>query len=396
MHRIITEIFLPSALTFKFDNSQFKLQQLSTFYYSQLRNYIWLFSIFVTHSSTSCHHLAFRMLPSIISSLLKVNAMHNFKKYRKAIFLNAQNFILLLALMFVAHSHANEFPRWDTAITKYNETQVNDFHPKFDFDSDGCYAATPFHRNENLRQNPGLNATGTPWGACRDRGWENYANTIHRQLCRETMESGNRIERCAHFYELYFEKDQAMGYSFLFGHRHDVETVIVWTGKINGQAPFVSHTSVSSHGKFSTRPTNQIEMHNGHPLVVYHKDGAGTHAFRFASSHDRNNVEFLGNSGQFYAPNILSHYRAVSSWSDNQWTRYDANRHYRLVLENSNFGSGSFKTRNDGEILNQANNSVPRSDSFWANTWFSWDDVWATRAKEFQANYPSIHQQIGE
>src|SRR6185295_2165509 len=36
-------------------------------------------------------------------------------------------------------ARADELPRWDTAITKYNEQAVRDFHPVFDFDSDGCY-----------------------------------------------------------------------------------------------------------------------------------------------------------------------------------------------------------------------------------------------------------------
>jgi len=302
---------------------------------------------------------------------------------------------LALALTHPA-AQADELPRWDTAITKYNQKQVLDFHPKFDFDSDGCYPATPFNRNSNLIQNPGLNATGTVWGACRDNGWTVYANTIHRQLCRETVEGSDRIERCAHLYELYFEKDQAIGLSFLGGHRHDVETVIVWTRKTNDQADVATHVSASAHGTFSTQPIGALQMQGTHPLVIYHKDGAGTHAFRFASAGDKARVEFLGNSGEFYAPDILSHYSAVAQWNGDEWTRYQANRAYRHALEASNFGSASFKTRNDGEIMNQANNAVPRSDASWAGTTFTWDDVWATRTKEFKANYPQTWTQISE
>ena len=303
--------------------------------------------------------------------------------------------IALIAVTALA-ARADELPRWDTAITKYNEKQVRDFHPMFDFDSDGCYPATPFNRNNNLSQNPGLNATGTVQGACRDGGWGNYANTIHRQICRETVEGSDRIERCAHFYELYFEKDQAIGLTFLGGHKHDVETVIVWTGKKNGGGDFISHVSVSAHGNYTTLPMAGLENHWGHPLVVYHKDGAGTHAFRFANANDHAHVEFIGNWGEFYAPDILSHYSAVAQWNGDEWTRYQANRSYRIALENSNFGSASFKTRNDGEIMNQANNAAPRGDAFWANVWFLWDDVWATRAKEFQANYPQTYTRISE
>lgn len=291
---------------------------------------------------------------------------------------------------------ADDFPKWDAAITKYNEKQVRNFHPQFDFDADGCYPATPFHRNDALRQNPGAKATSSLHGECKDANWLAYANTVHRQICKDTVEGANTIERCAHFYELYFEKDQAIGGSFLGGHRHDVETVIVWTGKVNGQNDFASHVSTSAHGKFTTRAIAQVQLQGSHPLVVYHKDGIGTHAFRFAGADDRSRVEFLGNWGQFHAPDIISHYSAAAAWNSDETVRYRANRDYRLALETANFGSASFKTRNDTEFAGAANGAVPRSDAFWQNTSFSIDDVWSTRAKEFRANYPLTYSQIRE
>jgi hypothetical protein len=321
----------------------------------------------------------------------------------KALILNSGNtpglFHLLLGSCLALSAsavRADDFPKWGAAITKYNETQVRNFHPQFDFDSDGCYPATPFQRYEGLRQNPGAKATFSLTGDCKNAGWLPYANTIHRQICKETVEGGNTIERCAHFYELYFEKDQAIGLSFLGGHRHDIETVIVWTAKINGQNDFASHVSTSAHGKYTTRPMNQVQMQGSHPLVVYHKDGASTHAFRFASAEDKSRVEFMGNWGLFHAPDIISHYSAVAAWNSDEVMRYRANKDYRLALENANFGSASFKTRNDGELVNQANSAVPRSDAFWQNTSFSLNDVWATRAKEFKANYPQTYGQIRE
>jgi hypothetical protein len=104
---------------------------------------------------------------------------------------------------------------------------------------------------------------------------------------------------------LYFEKDQAVNLTFLGGHRHDVETVIVWTLKGNGQE-LISHVSTSAHGNFDTRAMSGLQQHNGHPLVVYHKDGIRTHAFRFASATDKAKVEFQGNWGEFFAPNIMN------------------------------------------------------------------------------------------
>lgn len=298
--------------------------------------------------------------------------------------------VVLLALFNISFAVADEFPSWDAAITAYNEGLVRKFHPLFDFDSDGCYPGTPFHRYENLRQNPGLAATSSYSGNCRDAGWGNISNTLHRQLCKVGSDGW---ERCVHFYELYFEKDQAVGYSFLGGHRHDVETVIVWVLKGNNQE-FISHVSTSAHGNFDTRAMNGLQEHNGHPLVVYHKDGIRTHAFRYASATDKANVEFRGNWGEFYAANIISHYRAVAQWDSNERTRHQLNTQYRMALEQSNFGSASFKTRNDGLIMDQANANIPSSDSRWANISFTWDDIAATKAKELQANYPGIYQEI--
>jgi len=308
---------------------------------------------------------------------------------------------LLLLVGLSGNAFADELPRLDTAISKYNEQQIRNYHPVFDFDSDGCYAATPFNRNNNLSQNPGLDAAWrTPEGQCRDAGWERFANTIHRQLCNERDEAPGRVRRCAHFYELYFEKDQAVAWSFLGGHRHDVETVIIWTGRIDywtgGSSEFASHVATSAHGSFTTR-TLADTIHNvGHAYVVYHKDGAGTHAFRFANQGDRDRVEFLGNTGDFYVPDIVSHYSAFSSWSSDEWNRYWQNSTYRTRLQDSNFGSASFKTRNDGEILWQANNNVPSSDPFWTGFSFTWDDVWFTRDQELKANYPTIRSQLPE
>ncbi len=304
--------------------------------------------------------------------------------------------VALAAVSSSITAYADDFPKWDAAITKYNERQVRNFHPKFDFDSDGCYAATPFHRNDALRQNPGTKATSSLHGGCKGGDWLNYANTVHRQICKETVEGENTVERCAHLYELYFEKDQAIGFSFLGGHRHDVETVIVWTGKVNGQNDFASHVSTSAHGDFTTRPISQVLLQGSHPMVVYHKHGIRTHAFRFANADDKQRVEFMGNWGEFHAPDIISHYSAVRAWNSDETAHYQANKEYRLALETSNFGSGTFKTRSDGEIANTANKNVPRSDPFWQNTSFSIDDAWWTRDRELKANYPATHAHFRE
>lgn len=310
-----------------------------------------------------------------------------------------QFFLMAISIIVTASAAADELQRWDTMVTQYNKSVVDRFHPQFDFDNDGCYPATPFDRYHNLAQNPGLNATGTLGGACSDSNWGDFANTLHRQLCKIQYTSDGQILRCAHFYELYFEKDQAVGFSFLGGHKHDIETVIVWTGQVwkSGQySEYVTHVSTSAHGNYTTQPYNNTIQQSGHPLVVYHKDGAGTHAFRHANQNDKDHVEFKGNWGQFYAPNIMSYYAAVHWWTGDEWDRYRNNKWYRDTLRGSNFGSASSKIRTENVLISEANKAIPKSDTFWSAISFTIDDAWYTRSQEFAANYPGIYHDINE
>jgi hypothetical protein len=52
----------------------------------------------------------------------------------------------LCYLALCTDASADEFPRMDYAASRFNESQINDYHPVFDFDGDGCYPATPFNK----------------------------------------------------------------------------------------------------------------------------------------------------------------------------------------------------------------------------------------------------------
>lgn len=81
----------------------------------------------------------------------------------------AAAFTLLCASGHCALS--DELPSLDMSMSRFNQVQIENYYPVFDFDSDGCYPATPFNKNDNFSPNPGLTATGTFWGRSRDRGW---------------------------------------------------------------------------------------------------------------------------------------------------------------------------------------------------------------------------------
>ncbi|MEV7732155.1 NPP1 family protein [Streptomyces sp. NPDC088921] len=143
------------------------------------------------------------------------------------------------------------------------------YQPYFDYDSDSCFPAAAVDANGNV--NGGLNPSGSLTGKCRS-GHLGKANTYAQSLCKNGW--------CAYAYTLYFEKDQCdpTGISEC-GHRHDWESVVVFQ-KQGEEKP--RYLAASRHGGYSTHPINEVPMNGNHVEIVYHKDGASTHAFRFA------------------------------------------------------------------------------------------------------------------
>ena len=139
------------------------------------------------------------------------------------------------------------------------------FEPVYDYDTDSCYPAAAIDPSGNL--NGGLKPTGPITGECRS-GHLGHANTYSRAKCNNGW--------CGIIYASYFEKDEA---SPGIGHRHDWECMVVW---VEQGADTPSYLSASRHGGFSTHPIADVPMSGRQVMAVYHKDGASTHAFRFA------------------------------------------------------------------------------------------------------------------
>lgn len=76
-----------------------------------------------------------------------------------------------------------------------------------------------------------------------------------------------------------------MGGSFLGGHRHDWENIIVFT-----QGDSIIRVAPSCHGDYDNA-RNEFRVEGDHPLLVYHKDGIGTHCFRHANGDDVGGIE---------------------------------------------------------------------------------------------------------
>ncbi|KID31022.1 necrosis inducing protein (NPP1) [Prauserella rugosa] len=145
------------------------------------------------------------------------------------------------------------------------------WQPAFDYDTDGCYPTPAIGPDGTVAE--GLNNSGALNGECRDQSDLDNTNSYSRSLCDGDW--------CAYLYDLYFEKDQAVPGLDAFGHRHDIEHVVVW---VNGDE--AQYVSVSAHGDYSTYPASEVQWEGTHPKIVYHKDGASTHCFRIASTGD--------------------------------------------------------------------------------------------------------------
>ncbi|KAK4187648.1 necrosis inducing protein-domain-containing protein [Podospora australis] len=145
--------------------------------------------------------------------------------------------------------------------------------PALDYDTDSCYNTVAISPTGQLNsgQDPGKGQS-TILGFCRKEDRLSKTNIYVRSKCNNGW--------CAHLYDYYFESDFGTG-----GHRHDWEHIAVWVQ--NGQLKFVS---ASEHGKWNIRFPGQapgIRFEGStHPKIVYHKDGVGTHAFRYANSGD--------------------------------------------------------------------------------------------------------------
>ncbi|MFF2521096.1 NPP1 family protein [Streptomyces liangshanensis] len=208
------------------------------------------------------------------------------------------------------------------------------FSPAYDYDKDGCYATAAIGSDGTL--NPGLSLGGDVNGHCRDAAQLNNANTYSREKCNNDW--------CAIVYASYFEKDQATLGPAAIGHRHDWEHVVVW---VKDNVP--QYVSVSQHSGYQVADRSAIRFDGTHPKIVYHKDGASTHDFRFANSNDEPAENFTGN---WFFPRLVG------------WEGYPPG--FRDKLLSADFGAATIKIK-DGDFEYALAHSMPAGISFDPN-----------------------------
>lgn len=243
-----------------------------------------------------------------------------------------KNVAITSTFLFACSAYASDFPRLDFAPPAGEN--ISGLEPVFDFDGDGCLPSAGISRTG--QQNDGLRTTGKITGDCRSHDFMESSNTLHRGACVDA----NGARYCGHFYSLYFEKDQVIDY-FGGGHRHDWEYAAVWT--INGA---VSHGSYSAHGALTTKPANELPFEGSHLKIVYHKDGPGTHAMRFAKPNEVAENPY----NAFVTPVITSWYTVVGDGLSNIAMRNRLNRY--------DYGSGTIPLK-DSRFLDNLNRFKP-------------------------------------
>ncbi|KAH8893423.1 NPP1-domain-containing protein [Thozetella sp. PMI_491] len=154
------------------------------------------------------------------------------------------------------------------------------WQPSMDFDTDGCYNVPAIGPDGKISEGLAHNWVGAS-ADCRDLSDLQNNNVYSRQRCNNGW--------CVYLYDYYFEKDVSIPYFLDPGHTHDWEHIAVWVKDDKPQ-----YVAASQHGNYDIRAAADVRWDGEHPKMVYHKDGASTHCFRFASADDDKIENHLG------------------------------------------------------------------------------------------------------
>ncbi|OEV09057.1 hypothetical protein AN218_23735 [Streptomyces nanshensis] len=203
------------------------------------------------------------------------------------------------------------------ALAENASEQEKTFEPAYDYDKDGCYATPAIGPDGTLAE--GLDLGGDVNGNCRDESDLDNTNVYSREKCNNGW--------CGIVYASYFEKDQVSAGGGSAGHRHDWEHIVVWVK--DGTAEYVA---TSAHGGFTVHKPSDLPWDGTHPKVVYHKDGASTHAFR-AAKNDGGDEPPENHKGTWQRPAVVG------------WDGYPEG--LRDTLTGADFGDATLGIRDD-------------------------------------------------
>ncbi|KAG5951108.1 hypothetical protein E4U53_003761 [Claviceps sorghi] len=174
------------------------------------------------------------------------------------------------------------------ALPQSTSSDAMHYQPVLDYDEDSCYNVPAIDAQGRVSEGLKAAYTSNISGGCRDPKHLNNQNVYVRARCNNGW--------CAYMYEHYFQKDVGLEHvgGVASGHRHEWENVVVMVKDGTG---FPALVAASAHDGYIV----QLPSERAHPKVVYHKNGRGTHAFRFAKLED----EILENDKQKWVRGAL-------------------------------------------------------------------------------------------
>ncbi|RWA07291.1 hypothetical protein EKO27_g7812 [Xylaria grammica] len=216
------------------------------------------------------------------------------------------------------------------ALPKKATTNDLKFQPAMDFDTDGCYNTPAIGPDGTI--NPGLDNKNTGLSSsCRDLSDLQNNNVYSRARCNNGW--------CAYVYDYYFEKDVVLPYlPFDVGHRNDWEHIVVWAQ--DGEAKYVA---ASQHGDYEIKAASDVRWDGTHPKMVYHKDGVGSHDFRFANQDD-DNIENA--TGEWFYGDLVSWNGFPSTGLRDTLSAYDFGS-ANFALKDASFAGNLDRARGD-------------------------------------------------
>lgn len=207
------------------------------------------------------------------------------------------------------------------------------WQPALDFDQDSCYNVPAVDAHGTIAHGLYHHFAGLS-SRCRSVSDLTNNNVYSRRRCNNGW--------CAYLYDYYFEKDVMFPWFLDFGHRHDWEHIVVW---VKDEA--IEYVAVSAHGKYEVTKARDVRWKDEHPLVVYHKDGIGTHSFRLARDTD----EVLENASGDWFRGALVSYEGLPEHVAKVLFSHDFGKAI-MAIKDSKFSSNLEKAMPDGISFN--------------------------------------------
>ncbi|KAF4120412.1 Necrosis inducing protein (NPP1) [Geosmithia morbida] len=202
------------------------------------------------------------------------------------------------------------------------------WQPVLDFGNDGCYNVPAIDAAGNIVKGLDHDWASTSEG-CHDESDLDNNNVYSRQRCNNGW--------CIYIYDYYFEKDVAIPHFLDTGHKHDWEHVAVWVSDNK-----VQYVGASQHGNYEVRPASDVLFEGNRPKMVYHKDGASTHCFRFATKDDE---EIKNAKGVWFRGDLVS-YNGFPSGIRDKLYAHDFGK-ANIALKDSSFPNQIEKAKPD-------------------------------------------------